>query len=140
MNDGKILLVDNEPNYRDTVCQFLEDQGYEVITASDPASAAGLMKTEALALAVIDIRLLDDSDEKDETGLALAKQTDPSIPKIILTAFPNYQAVREAMKPALEGLPAAVGFVAKQEGLYKLLEAVKSALAPGLRRPPNSPH
>jgi two-component system nitrogen regulation response regulator NtrX len=130
MNAGKILLVDNEPNYRDMVCQFLEDQGYEVIMASNPASAAELMKAERPALAVIDIRLLDDSDDKDETGLALAKQTDPSIPKIILTAFPNYQAVREAMKPSLDGLPAAVSFVAKQEGLYKLLEAIRLALAP----------
>jgi two-component system NtrC family response regulator len=130
MNAGKILLVDNEPNYRDTVCQFLEDQGYEVLVASNPASAAELMKAERPALAVIDIRLLDNTDEKDETGLALAKQTDPSIPKIILTAFPNYQAVREAMKPSLDGLPAAVSFVAKQEGLYKLLEAIRLALAP----------
>jgi two-component system NtrC family response regulator len=133
MNAGKILLVDNEPNYRDTVCQFLEDQGYEVLVASNPASAAELMKAERPALAVIDIRLLDNTDEKDETGLALAKQTDPSIPKIILTAFPNYQAVREAMKPSLDGLPAAVSFVAKQEGLYKLLEVIRLALAPERR-------
>jgi DNA-binding NarL/FixJ family response regulator len=123
----KILLVDNSPGFRDSVREFLEQQGYQVIEASDPASAKGMMGSEDLALAVIDIRLVDDKDEKDVSGLTLARQTDPSIPKIILTAFPTYQAVREALGPSLDGLPLAVGFVAKNEGVHKLLATIRLA-------------
>lgn len=129
MSVEKILLADNSPGFRDSVREFLEQQGYQVIEASDPASAKAMMGSEGLALAVIDIRLMDDTDEKDVSGLTLARQTDPSIPKIILTAFPTYQAVREALGPSLDGLPPAVGFVAKNEGLHKLLATIRLAMA-----------
>jgi hypothetical protein len=86
-----------------------------------------MIESEAPAVAVVDIRLVDDTDEKDVSGLTLAKETDPSIPKIILTGFPTYDAVREALGPSLNGLPLAVGFVAKNEGLYKLLAAIQLA-------------
>lgn len=127
MKAEKILLVENDPGYRDSVREFLEYHGYEVLVASDPDSAKAMMESDAPSRAVIDIRLLDNTDEKDESGLTLAKETDPSIPKIIMTDFPTYQAAREALKPSFNGLPAAVGFVAKTEGLYKLLAAIQLA-------------
>ena len=127
MATEKILLVDNSPGFRDSVRDFLEHHGYRVITASDPVSAKAMMESELPLLAVIDVRLVDDTDDKDVSGLTLAKQTDPSIPKIILTGFPTYQAVREALGPSLDGLSAAVGFVAKDEGLRKLLAAIRLA-------------
>ena len=89
-----------------------------------------MFEHERIALAILDIRLINDEDEKDVSGLTLAKETNPAIPKVMLTRFPTYQAVREALGSRLDGLPSAVGFVAKQEGLEALRRSVKLALLP----------
>ena len=79
-------------------------------------------------LAILDIRLENDDDEKDLSGLLLVKEMAHSVPKIILTGFPSYETVRDALQPSLEGLPVAVNFVAKQEGAEAMLRAVRVAL------------
>jgi CheY-like chemotaxis protein len=123
-----ILLADNDTDSVKALQEFLEHEGYRVLTASNPTQARHILDHEQTDLAILDIRLLSDEDEKDISGLALAKETNPIIPKIVLTRFPTYQAVREALGPALDGLPPAVGFVAKQEGLEVLLRYVRLAL------------
>jgi CheY-like chemotaxis protein len=128
MGSKKILLVDNASQYRETVRDFLDQQGYQVLTAPDLETARNIFEKDRPDLAVPDIRLMDLSDEKDVSGLALAKETDPSIPKIFLTAFPSFEVVREALVPTPNGFPLAVGFVAKQERLYKLLDTIELAL------------
>ncbi len=123
----KILLVDNISKYRDSVRDFLELYDYTVIPAGDPETAIGLAVQEKPSLAVIDVRLLDDADDKDESGLILARKLGAAFPKIMLTAFPSYQAVRGALAP-LDGPPIADRFVAKQEGLHKLLNTIREVL------------
>ncbi|MGH9842419.1 MAG: response regulator [Blastocatellia bacterium] len=129
MNSEKILLVENNSTYCDSVKKFLEQYGYQVITADAPEPALEILPRESPKAAVIDVRLRDDADEKDVSGILLAKEIDSAVPVIILTDYPTYEAVREAMAPTLDGHPPAVGFVAKQEGLYKLLSAIQLALA-----------
>ncbi|MBM4256656.1 MAG: hypothetical protein FJ147_12265 [Deltaproteobacteria bacterium] len=74
-------------------------------------------------LLITDIRLENDDDEKDVSGLTLAKAFPLSIPKIILTGFPSVNLVREAFRDS-----AAVDFVAKSEGDEELLKAIHSSL------------
>jgi len=124
----RILIVDNDLDSVKTIKEFLEREGYLVLLASNPVEARQMMEQEHIALAILDVRLINDEDEKDISGLTLAKETDPAIPKIILTRFPTYQAVRDALGPALDGLPPAIGFVAKQEGLETLLRYIKLGL------------
>jgi hypothetical protein len=76
----------------------------------------------------------DDSDDKDTSGLSLArKEAYRPVPKIILTRYPSYEYVREALGPAIEGLPPAVDFLAKQEGPEAMLRAVERAFAQHVR-------
>lgn len=128
MSQTNILLVDNNLDTTETIKEFLEDEGYSLFTALNPGDAKRILECESVDLMILDIRLINDEDEKDLSGLVLAKETDPSIPKIILTRFPTYQAVREALGSAMGSLPPAVGFVAKQEGLEALLKYVRLAL------------
>lgn len=128
MNKGRILFSDNDPDFLKSQKEFLEQEGYEVILAANPTEARRVLELGRVDLAIIDIRLVNDSDEKDISGLTLAKETASSVPKIILTGFPTYEAVREALGPALEGLPPAVDFIAKQEGPEPLLRAVRKVL------------
>lgn len=123
-----ILLADNDLDFLKTRAEFLEQEGYRVIPAKDPIEARRVLDQGGIDLAVLDIRLQDDDDEKDTSGLTLAKEVARSMPKIILTAFPSVDAVREALRPQLDGLPAAVEFVSKAEGAEALLLAINRAL------------
>src|SRR5258705_11551110 len=112
----RILFADNDSSSLAARKEFLEQEGYEVLPAATVDEARRVLEHHLVDLAVIDVRLSTDTDERDWSGLALANETDKAIPKIILTRYPTYDLVREALGPHLDGLPAAVDFVAKQEG------------------------
>lgn len=125
-----ILFADNAPEFLKIRREFLETEGYRVVSASNPTEARQLFEQGWIDLAVLDIRLLNDDDEKDLSGLLLAKEVARHIPKIMLTGYPSVDVVREALKPQLEGLPASVEFVAKEEGPEALIQAINDILKP----------
>ncbi len=129
-----ILFADNDPDFLNTRAEFLERAGYRVLKADTLEKARQALQTVYVHLAILDIRMENDDDEKDISGLTLAK--DPAfrfVPKIILTGFPSYQYVREVLGPALDGLPPAVDFLAKEEGPEALIQAVERAFAQHVR-------
>lgn len=124
-----ILLADNKADFVATRAEYLTAAGYRVVIAGSEAEARRVLTEEYVHLAILDIRLENDDDEHDVSGLRLAK--DPGfrrVPKIILTAFPNYQAVVDALGPVATGLPPAVDFLAKDEGPEEMLRRVERAL------------
>lgn len=125
MSKKTILFADNDPDFLTTRAEFLEREGYQVIPAANPTEARRLLEQGGIDLAILDIRLVDDDDDKDTSGITVAKEVARSVSKIILTNFPSYQAVREALGPAPDGLPSAVDFLDKKEGPEKLLAAVR---------------
>ena len=125
---GRILFADNDPEFLEGRSEFLQNAGYNVLRAYTLQEARRLLRDAAVHLAILDIRMRNDDDEKDMSGLLLAK--DPAfgpIPKIMLTKFASYQLVREALGPNLDGLPPAVEFLAKQEGVEVMMKAVEQA-------------
>ncbi len=128
MAQATILFADNDPDFLKTRAEFLEQEGYLVIPAAGPTEARRILEAGKIDLAVVDIRLVNDDDEKDISGLVLAKEVARSVPKIILTGFPSVESVREALRPQLNGLPATVDFVAKQEGPEAMLSAIGKVL------------
>lgn len=125
----KVLLVDNDPDFLNTRAELLERRGYGVQRACGLEEARWLLGQGHVHLAILDIRLVDDADDRDVSGLRLAK--DPAycmVPKIILTDFPSYQTVREALGPVLDGLPPAVDFLDKAEGPEALVQAIERVL------------
>ena len=133
MRNATILFADNDESYLRIRQKFLEQEGYKVNTSTNPVDAKRILENEKIDLAILDIRLLNDNDEKDISGLVLAKETAPLVPKIILTGFPTYDAVREALGPNMDGIPPAVDFIAKQEGPEIMLRAVRLAFFMMLR-------
>jgi DNA-binding response OmpR family regulator len=123
-----VLFADNDQDFLDTRSEWVEKAGYQLFKAISPEKAEQILNRHPVHLAIIDIRLRNDNDERDTSGLTLAKkEAYRSIPKIILTRFPSYEYVREALGPALEGLPPAIDFVAKQDGVEALLSAIERA-------------
>jgi RNA polymerase sigma factor (sigma-70 family) len=128
MSNSLILIADNDKVNLKIMQDFLRREGYSTVTATDIASARRALQNRAVDLAILDIRLDKDQDERDKSGLRLAQAMAPELPKIIYTKFPTYENVREAFLPDMKRLPPATDFVAKQEGLPLLLSSVKNAL------------
>lgn len=135
MSIRTLLLIDNDQRFLNIWKEFLTSHGYEVISATNTQAARELIRAETFNLAILDIRMENDDDENDFSGLDLALEIDPSIPKVILTAFPTWEIVQETLGPRLNHLPLAVDFIAKKEGPVMLLHAIDWQLShPNLRR------
>jgi DNA-binding response OmpR family regulator len=82
-----ILLVDDDPAIRDLYRRELEDLGYSVVTANDRTSALEAAATTSPRLAVLDIRLAQ------ESGLDLLRELleHCRLQTILLTAYGSYR-------------------------------------------------
>jgi CheY-like chemotaxis protein len=128
MAKASVLLADNDVEYLETLRDILQKDGFRVLPALSPSEAKSILERGGVDLAILDIRLLNDEDEKDLSGLQIAKNVAPHIPKVLLTRWPTWELVRDSLGQQLEGLPPAVEFVAKQEGAQALLANIKKTL------------
>src|ERR1700745_100483 len=104
----KILVADNYPDHLRIMGEFLRSKGYAVVSANSVPRAKRLLQDPGVDLAILDMRLTSDRDGKDISGLTLAKTTAPEVPKILLTRFPNYTVVREALRSCKGTKPAVI--------------------------------
>jgi len=128
MSKGRILVVDDLPDWRATLSGILLDEGYDVRVASSRQEALRLLEAERFHLAVLDIRL-DESDEGNREGLELMRQIksfDPTISVIVLTGYAKVDMVQEALRPQANGISLAYSFVEKPNS-QELIEFVESA-------------
>jgi predicted nucleotide-binding protein/DNA-binding response OmpR family regulator len=128
LQKATILFADNARAFVNTRKRFLEKAGYKVICAYTPDEAKRVLNEENIDLAILDLRMVDNQDEKDVSGILVAKLAGRYVPKIILTLYPSVSTAVEAMKPSLRGLPPAVNYIGKEEGHERLLQAVEEAL------------
>ena len=122
---GRILVVDNDPHFRSSLEILLEAKGYKVFATGTQIEARHVAIKERIHVAVLDVRMESDLDHDDMSGLNLARQLDPVIVKIMLTAYPSLTAMRRSTF----GDVPAVNFVFKDEGPKALLEALTKAFA-----------
>jgi predicted nucleotide-binding protein len=126
MPDITILFVDNNADFLDTRSEFLEREGYKVLKAYTLEQAHQLLEEPNISLAILDIRIMDDDDEQDTSGIKLARQMPKFIPKIILTGFPTYETVQKMSRVSPGGMSVAVDIIAKAEGPERLLMSVNN--------------
>src|SRR5262245_8541974 len=106
-----ILFADNNPDYLEECAKFLEVSGFKVIKAPDVTNAKTILEGGGVDLAIIDMRLTNDSDKRDVSGLKLAQTSGPNVQKIVLSHFPTFEAAKEALGQRLVGLSPAADFV-----------------------------
>jgi len=120
--DPPILLVEDKDSLRVMLRHALEAQGHSVIEARDQSEAVAALRAGRLGVVLSDLRL----PEGDGFGvLRAAKELDPNLPVVVMTAFGNIQDAVAAMK---EG---ALDFLAKPVDPDHLLLLVERALAQG---------
>jgi len=120
MSRQTVLLADNDHEYVTSIRPFLAEGGYRVIAVHTPEEAVQVLQRGNVDLALIDIRLRDDKDELDRSGLQVAHHA-PDIPKIIVTNYPTYEAARAALTSQANGHAPAVDIATKHDGPEKLL-------------------
>lgn len=129
-----ILFVDNHTEFLETRSAFLSRAGFRVLPASSLAQAEQILQGTWVHLALLDIRLEDDLDPDDDSGIRLAKNLAyRHIPKIMLTSHSSVDYVRQTMAPPAEGLPPAVDFLEKTESPQTMIEAADAAIAKHLK-------
>lgn len=131
----RLLLADNDPDYRHSLRGLLELKNYHVEEADSVDEARERLETVPLDLVLIDLRLTDDGDEHDLSGLEVAKKAiDKGIPRIIITSFPSRETTRVAL--ASRGLePLAQDYVPKEEGPQAVLDTIDIVLRRRGREP-----
>jgi DNA-binding NtrC family response regulator len=118
--DPPILIVEDKDSLRTMLRLALEAQGHTVVEASNQPDAEAALLASHPAVVLSDLRLT----EGDGFGvLRAAKDLDPQLPVIVMTAFGSIQDAVNAMK---EG---ALDFLAKPVDPDHLLLMVERALA-----------
>jgi len=121
-----ILFADNDLDFLETRQTFLENAGYHVIPATTPNEAEAILEKQKIHIAIIDVRLINDTDPEDLSGLDLARTVAPSVPKIILSDHDDH--IREALMLRIGGLHVAADFVQKEDGMQAMLTSIRRVL------------
>jgi DNA-binding response OmpR family regulator len=124
----QILFADNDPDFLETRSEFLEKAGYKVVKATSPTDAERCLRDMWTPIAILDVRLVDDDDEKDLSGVTLAESDlCRSLTKVMLTNYPS---------PLLNALLAIekgdrqqrmVAVLDKKDGYEVLLQTLEKA-------------
>lgn len=107
-----VLVVEDDDATRNAVGSILEDDGYEVITAADPASGLAAFRERSPDLAILDLMFKRGRDDRDaDDGLLLCSDMKDlrDVPIIL------YSASRNPVVPRLGLKLGAADFIKKPD-------------------------
>jgi two-component system response regulator len=114
----KILIVDDEKNIRLLLNEELTDEGYDVITAENGASALKMIAEEKPNIVTLDIKM------PGEDGLSILRkirEIEYDLPVIICSAYSIYKSDFSAV--------AADHYVVKSSNFEELKSKIKEILS-----------
>jgi DNA-binding NtrC family response regulator len=120
---SRLLVVDDEANIRLLYAEELADEGYDVVTAAGTAEAVEKLQEGIFDLAVLDIKL------KNESGIELLQKLVKErhdMPVILCSAFSCYKDDFSAW--------LADGYVVKSGDLSELKQEIARVLAKKAQR------
>jgi len=114
-----ILIVDDDPDFRENLSGILRDEGYVPVTAATGKEAMERVREDEFAVALIDLRL------EDMSGLDVMKEIkerSPMTEGILVTGYASQSTAIDAVKLA------AYSYVEKPFNVGQLLETVRTAI------------
>ena len=114
-----ILVVDDEPQIRETVSGLLQDEGFEVLTAPEGEAAAKTVREELPDLVLLDVAL------PGKDGLEILKDLKDQYPTLPVIMISAYGSVENAVRATRLG---AYDFIEKPPHADKILLSVRNAL------------
>jgi DNA-binding NtrC family response regulator len=125
MNNGRILIVDDEPIARDNLAHIISKDGYSTKVAADGQQAIDILQKEEIDLVLTDLCM------KGKDGMAVldeAKRLWPTIEVVVITGHASVDTAVEAMRKG------AYHYVAKPFKINELRAIVEKALEKNLLR------
>ncbi len=116
-----ILLVEDETVLRESVSDWLTDVGYTVVAAEDGEKALNTIAEREFGLIILDLRL------PGKDGLEVlreARDKQPQLKGIVITAYPSVETAVEAIKRG------AIDYLPKPFDLNRLEELIQQTLGP----------
>ena len=122
---ARVLVVDDEPLVRDSLTDFLEDEGFQVCGADSAEQALAMLSAQPFDLAVVDVRL----PKMDGNALiAAAHRLHPRLGFLVLTSSVDYVLPRELRA---FGMTSANVLHKPLAGLRLMLQAMRKELNRG---------
>jgi len=115
-----LLIVEDDPEMRELLRKVLQKEGYQVTVAGDRREAMLSLSRATFDLVVTDMLMPDDG------GLELLRtirQTQPTLPVIIITAFGDWGSYSQALEFG------AAAFISKPLKMAELVATIQTALA-----------
>jgi CheY-like chemotaxis protein len=96
MNRAKIMIVDDEPEVRVVVAEFLEDFGYQVIQVGSPLQALSILRANpGVQLLITDIRM------PEMSGIELADRATAQNPQLKVILISGYFVAQQMHRRSL---------------------------------------
>jgi DNA-binding NtrC family response regulator len=90
-----VLVVDDDPDFNQSLRQSLAEHGFETYGVTDPRETVGELKNKSYQVVLLDLRM----PEKDgATVLREIRKFDSDIGVIIITAYPSIESAIETLK------------------------------------------
>ncbi|MCI0470948.1 MAG: diguanylate cyclase [Candidatus Aminicenantes bacterium] len=115
----KILVVDDEENFRSTLRDFLSENNYRVFEAGNGVQALAVLETEEIDLVISDMRL---PRMDGITFTHKVKERRHDLPVIVMTAYASIESAVEAMKAG------ATDFITKPFKFAHILFIIERAM------------
>jgi len=112
---GKILLVDDNKDFRTVLRTALESKGYDIFEAGDGEEALDLMNKTVVHMAIVDL------DMPRMNGIEFSKHVKtrkPDFPIIMMTAYAQFYSPGEILSAGVDA------FLQKPVDLERLTKAI----------------
>jgi two-component system, NtrC family, response regulator HydG len=119
MTKARVLIVDDEPDMVDNCARILGRTGYDCVTTTDPRRALDLLESERPDVLLTDLKM---PEVDGMTLLRRARELDPALPVIVVTAFATIESAVATIK---EG---AFDYLPKNFSVEQLRVAVERAV------------
>lgn len=120
-NKAKILLADDERDIVSVLKDYLEEEGYEVLSAFDGAEALRIVRAARPDLVILDLKIPEIDGETVLKTMA-ADESIRGTHVFVLTGFNDFEVTRDRIQNRYEGM--VVNYIDKPVDIHELGSAI----------------